>query len=384
MKLLRARMTRSAYFVLAGGLSVGLMGTIAYAAIPAATGVVAGCVTTISVKGQHALTLLDTVQSAVCQDGQTLITWNQTGPVGPTGPQGAKGDKGDPGPAGPQGMPGLQGPKGDTGLPGPPGSQGPKGDIGPAGVQGLKGDTGSTGPQGPQGPAAAPFASLDALSGISCNQGVGIVQVIYASGGAATLTCVTPNVPLSLTVLAPGALASDLESTIIASAGTTALHCSAVQGACSFGFHSGTSVLLNPADAGTFVFQSWSGACTGQRDFTHRVCTVVMNASQSATATFTAKVALSETITGTGFVTGLILGVQLLGPGDIPTDAVLNPAVCSASCTRTYATGHVLTLTATPGSMDGAVTWGGDCTGATGITCTLTMNGARNVLVNFS
>lgn len=31
-------------------------------------------------KGQHLVTLLDTAQSAVCQTGQTLISWNQTGP----------------------------------------------------------------------------------------------------------------------------------------------------------------------------------------------------------------------------------------------------------------------------------------------------------------
>src|SRR5437588_6136940 len=100
------------------------MASIAYAAIPSSIGVISGCVTTIGLKGQHALTLLDTIQSTVCQDGQTLITWNQTGPKGDAGPQG------------------------------PAAASGPKGDIGPAGpggVSGAKGDTGSAGPAGPKG-----------------------------------------------------------------------------------------------------------------------------------------------------------------------------------------------------------------------------------------
>jgi hypothetical protein len=88
------------------GLSVGLLGGVAYAAIPGTGGVISGCVTTSNLRGQHVLTLLDTAQSTVCQAGQTLITWNQTGPQGPqgatgaqgpTGPQGAKGDPGAPG-----------------------------------------------------------------------------------------------------------------------------------------------------------------------------------------------------------------------------------------------------------------------------------------------
>ena len=83
------------------GLSVGLLGSIAYAAIPGTGGVISGCVTKDNIKGQHVLTLLDTAQSTVCRAGQTLITWNQTGPVGPQGPQGASGATGPQGPAGP-------------------------------------------------------------------------------------------------------------------------------------------------------------------------------------------------------------------------------------------------------------------------------------------
>src|SRR5437899_6475389 len=93
------------------GLSLGLVGSIAYASIPAPSGLISGCLSAAQVQGQHALTLLDTAQSAVCQTGQTLINWNQTGLVGPQRP------KRDPA----------------TGAPGPIGPAGPSGPAGPAG-----------------------------------------------------------------------------------------------------------------------------------------------------------------------------------------------------------------------------------------------------------
>jgi hypothetical protein len=102
------------------GLSLGAVGGVANAAIPAAGGVITACVSKGQVKGedhddhkaagQHALTLLDTAQAKACQAGQTLITWNQTGPAGPrgeTGPQGPQGPAGPSGPAGPAGASGL-------------------------------------------------------------------------------------------------------------------------------------------------------------------------------------------------------------------------------------------------------------------------------------
>jgi hypothetical protein len=41
---------------LALGLGVGLLGSIAYAAIPGSGGVMSGCISTFQLKGQHALT----------------------------------------------------------------------------------------------------------------------------------------------------------------------------------------------------------------------------------------------------------------------------------------------------------------------------------------
>jgi len=91
------------------GLSLGLIATLAYAAIPGTGGLFTACVSTAELNGQHFLTLLDTAQRNTCGQGQRLVTWNQTGPQGP---------KGDTGPQGPAGSTGAQGPKGDTGSPG--------------------------------------------------------------------------------------------------------------------------------------------------------------------------------------------------------------------------------------------------------------------------
>ena len=55
--------------------------------------------------------------SASCANGQTAISWDQTGP---TGPQGATGADGDQGVTGAQGATGATGPQGTQGQPGDP------------------------------------------------------------------------------------------------------------------------------------------------------------------------------------------------------------------------------------------------------------------------
>lgn len=150
------------------GLGVGLLGSIAYAAIPNSGGIISGCVTTSEYNGQHVLTLLDTAQATACQAGQTLITWNQTGPAGPPGP---KGDTGAAGATGPQG---------------PQGTTGPQGAVGPAGPQGPKGDPGAT---GAPGPSTAGAVGLDLI--IVTSDGIGVADVFcpadhpFAIGGGA-------------------------------------------------------------------------------------------------------------------------------------------------------------------------------------------------------
>lgn len=128
------------------------------------------------------------------------ISWNQIGPaglVGPTGATGAQGAQGASGPIGPAGVTGAQGGDGVPGAVGPQGLKGDPGATGPAGPGGSQGPQGLPGPQGPAGPA---IVSLDALSGSSCQNGSGVVQIAYGANNTIALLCVqTP----SITFLSP-------------------------------------------------------------------------------------------------------------------------------------------------------------------------------------
>lgn len=85
----RTRPMRSLLAGSAIGLSLGMIATLAYAAIPGTGGVISACVSTAGFNGQHILTLLDVSQRSACEQGQGLVTWNQTGPQGPKGDPGA-------------------------------------------------------------------------------------------------------------------------------------------------------------------------------------------------------------------------------------------------------------------------------------------------------
>ena len=86
-----------------------------------------GC---LNLKGDLYNVVISPAQPPACKQGDTVVSWNQVGPVGP------QGAKGDPGPAGPQGV------KGDPGVAGPQGARGDPGPVGPAGAQGPQGPAG--------------------------------------------------------------------------------------------------------------------------------------------------------------------------------------------------------------------------------------------------
>ncbi len=89
-------------------------GSFALAADSAApTGTVySACVTALG----HSLYNFKVNGTPKCFRGDTLISWNQTGPQGPAGPQGPKGDKGDTGATGATGATGPLGPQGPAGT----------------------------------------------------------------------------------------------------------------------------------------------------------------------------------------------------------------------------------------------------------------------------
>jgi hypothetical protein len=107
--------------VLAGAAGVvAVVGVVALvqAAIPDRDGVIKACYT----PSLGVLRVIDSTAS--CQRGETMLSWNVTGPRGPQGPIGPAGMTGATGPQGPQGVPGPQGPQGLPGLPGTSGLSG--------------------------------------------------------------------------------------------------------------------------------------------------------------------------------------------------------------------------------------------------------------------
>ncbi len=134
---------------------------------------------------------------------------------------------------------------------------------------------------------------------------------------------------------------------------------------CSASYTSGTVVTLTATPAGGSTFGGWSGAgCSGTG-----TCVVTMNAAQNVTATFTLQsytLTVSKTGTGSGTVTSSPAGIN-----------------CGATCSASYTSGTVVTLTATPAGGSTFGGWSGAGCSGTG-TCVVTMNAAQTVTATFN
>ena len=126
-------------------------------------------------------------------------------------------------------------------------------------------------------------------------------------------------------------------------------------------------VTLTASAAGGSTFNGWSGGgCSGTG-----TCSVTMSAATTVTATFTAQsqqfnLTVSKSGTGSGTVTSSPAGIN-----------------CGATCTASYTSGTVVTLTASAAGGSTFSGWsGGGCSG-TG-TCSVTMNAATTVTATFS
>ena len=138
---------------------------------------------------------------------------------------------------------------------------------------------------------------------------------------------------------------------------------------CDTDFESGAIVTLRvvPSDGSTFT--SWSGAgCI----LNGPICTVVMNGDQTVTTTFTAVVPVPvSTITvdknGTG--SGTVTSTNQAG---------IN---CGSTCSASFPTGSLVTLTATPATGSTFIGWSNGCSG-TG-SCDVTLNADQTIVAQF-
>jgi uncharacterized repeat protein (TIGR02543 family) len=133
---------------------------------------------------------------------------------------------------------------------------------------------------------------------------------------------------------------------------------------CEADFEEGTMITLTAEPDTSSVFAGWGGACSG----TTPVCEVTVDAATSVTATFTLKtytVSVSKAGAGDGTVTGN--GINC-GTG--------------AGCTVTVDHGTMISLTATPVTLNNFVGWGGACSGTA--TCDLTITADTTISAAFA
>jgi Divergent InlB B-repeat domain len=133
---------------------------------------------------------------------------------------------------------------------------------------------------------------------------------------------------------------------------------------CGFYLATGTSATFTPIANPDFVFTGWSGDCTGTGP-----CVLTMNTPKSVTTTFAyvPPTYYSLTITKAGTGTGTVTS----------SDGVS----CGATCTATYVSGTIRTLTPTASTGSVFTGWSGACSG-TG-TCAVTIDLAKSVTANF-
>lgn len=132
---------------------------------------------------------------------------------------------------------------------------------------------------------------------------------------------------------------------------------------CAYDFSDGTPITLTATAAPGSTFTGWSGDCSG----TITTCPLTMSGSRSATATFVLDrvLTVSKNGDGSGTVTSDPAGLD-----------------CGSTCSKDFAPGTQVTLTATAAAGSTFTGWSGDCAGA-GTTCQLPMDSDRSATATF-
>ena len=136
-------------------------------------------------------------------------------------------------------------------------------------------------------------------------------------------------------------------------------------GLCASTFEAGTTVTLTAMPASGAVFAGWSGAeCAGTGS-----CAVTLTSAATVTATFTS--------------TPVTLTVVRVGLGNGSVTSTPDGIVCGTTCSSSFSSGTVVTLTAIPATGSTFVGWsGGGCSG-TG-PCIVTATAATTVTSTFA
>jgi hypothetical protein len=147
-------------------------------------------------------------------------------------------------------------------------------------------------------------------------------------------------------------------------------------------YSAGTFVALTATPAAGFQFTSWSGACSGLG-----TCNVLMDASKSVTALFTATVPAQFTLTVNTVGSGSI-GAQPPAPAAPTVNAVSLAVLQPLVVIGKYNSGTMVTLTATAGpgfkftGWSSPAGWSSPCSG-TG-PCTVKMDSDKTLTATFA
>lgn len=145
---------------------------------------------------------------------------------------------------------------------------------------------------------------------------------------------------------------------------------------CTSPYIAGTLVTLNAKANSGSTFAGWTGACSGTGS-----CTVTINGATGVGATFNAATATGGGNGGNGGGGSLALKVSTSNPGTVTSN--VGSINCGSVCQASYASGTVVTLTATPPAGKTFASWSGACTGTTP-TCAVTVNANLSVRANFN
>jgi hypothetical protein len=193
--------------------------------------------------------------------------------------------------------------------------------------------------------------------GGACAGTTGTTCTITMNGNQTASVTFAPPARLSVTVSGGGSVT-----------GPGGLSC---PGTCSASYPPGRQVVLTANGNGTVALSGWGGACTGSGNR----CTVIMNGDQTVSATFVRRPVLTVTKEKScAVVNGG--GTSCNGPVTGPGIDCGGPS--GTTCTNRYDPGQQIVLTVHVPTGWLAV-WAGDCANASGHTCTLTMNGDKNV-----
>ena len=196
----------------------------------------------------------------------------------------------------------------------------------------------------------APGSTFAGWSGGGC-LGTGACAVTMTAATTVTATFDLERFPLTVNRAGGGSVTSSPQG----------IDCGAI---CSASYDSGTVVILTATPAFGFIFGDWTGCDT----VSGTTCSVTMSAARSVTASFNLPsftLTVDRTGIGSGTVTSSPAGIN-----------------CGATCSASYTSGTVVTLTATPALGSVFAGWSGACSNLIG-TCTVTMTADTAVTATF-